>query len=282
MTDRGGLLLAALCLVVSGLGALAAPNEQCSQPPSWQLDGIDFMEESRGKVVVLQILERLRLELQADGVTDVSFGVINGKGFISKLHLRELEGKVNFGVYQDTARANVWRLLGGKKDDFIIYDRCGRLAKHIRMPEAYLRRPDVEDAIREVYAGGPCGYCAAYPGPETTPRPALTTPAAGLLTSGPVLTMASDIGSGDLDEEFILNVMSDADVSDTPLPTSTSPQNGTSVDKVTKSVMFREHNNTESQQRNITRHHRRHHNHRHRGDRDRSHQQKSQDEDTAN
>ncbi|XP_035660700.1 selenoprotein P-like [Branchiostoma floridae] len=202
-------------------------------------------------------------------------------GFMSRVSLRQLEGVVNFGVYQDTPRADVWGLLDGRKDDFIIYDRCGRLARHIRMPEAWLVRPDVEDAIREVYAESPCGNCAFYP--DTTPTPILTT-TPGSPTDGPDVTTASDIGSGDLDEGFIRDTgtsMDDVDESNAPLHTSTSHQNRTSVNNRTERIMFTEHN-TESPQRNSKRHHRRHHHRRHGDHRQEAHSeshhhQRSQD-----
>ncbi|XP_078621595.1 uncharacterized protein LOC144887930 [Branchiostoma floridae x Branchiostoma japonicum] len=196
-------------------------------------------------------------------------------GFMSRVSLRQLEGVVNFGVYQDTPRENVWGLLDGRKDDFIIYDRCGRLGRHIRMPEAWLVRPDVEDAIRAVYAESPCGHCALYPAAVPTPTPVLTTTPTPILTTpgpptdSPVLTTASDIGSGDLDEEFIgdtgISIQVDGvDVSKAPLPSSTSQQKRTSVDNRTERVMFTEHN-TEPPQRNSTHHHHRRHHRRHGG-----------------
>ncbi|XP_078621596.1 selenoprotein Pb-like [Branchiostoma floridae x Branchiostoma japonicum] len=97
---------------------------------------------------------------------------------MSRRYIDEIKRRVSFPVYQDTALTDVWGQLDGEKDDFIVYDRCGRLAKHIRMPQANMDNSDVEDAIRAVYEESPCGPCTTGPVPqETTPAPVITTAA---------------------------------------------------------------------------------------------------------
>ena len=43
---------------------------------------------------------------------------------------------VNFPVYQDEKgpSGTTWDLLDGRKDDFLLFDNCGRLNYHLGMP----------------------------------------------------------------------------------------------------------------------------------------------------
>ncbi|XP_043858528.1 selenoprotein Pb-like [Dromiciops gliroides] len=51
---------------------------------------------------------------------------------------------------------------GGDKDDFLIYDRCGRLTFHIQLPFSFLHFPYVESAIRFTHRQDHCGNCSFY------------------------------------------------------------------------------------------------------------------------
>lgn len=88
--------------------------------------------------------------------------VINHQDEHSRLKYHELESRIskNIPVYQqEEEQPDVWRLLKGNKDDFLIYDRCGRLVKHIKLPYAFLQFSYVEDAIKSVYHENTCGDC---------------------------------------------------------------------------------------------------------------------------
>ncbi|XP_078702094.1 selenoprotein P-like [Branchiostoma floridae x Branchiostoma belcheri] len=95
---------------------------------------------------------------------------------MSRRYIEEIRSRVSFTVYQDNALTDVWGLLDGSKDDFIVYDRCGRLARHIKMPQANMDNTDVEDAIRAVYEESPCGPCATTTPVSTTPFPTTESP----------------------------------------------------------------------------------------------------------
>lgn len=60
---------------------------------------------------------------------------------------------------------DVWMTLKGKKDDFLIYDRCGRLVYHLGLPYTFLSFPYVEKAIQVTYCEATCGNCS-YTTPE--------------------------------------------------------------------------------------------------------------------
>ncbi|KAF7250432.1 Selenoprotein P [Varanus komodoensis] len=107
-------------------------------------------------------LEDLRLKLERDGLI-VSFLVVNHQGQHSQLKYPQLREKVstNIPVYQqDSKQPDVWTALNGRKDDFLIYDRCGRLVYHLGLPYSFLSFPYVEEAIRITYCESKCGNCS--------------------------------------------------------------------------------------------------------------------------
>lgn len=105
----------------------------------------------------------LQLKLESDGFTNVTFVVVNHRGPHSQLkypHLRENVAE-NIPVYQqDTKQPDVWTALNGKKDDFLIYDRCGRLVYHLGLPYTFLSFSYVEEAIQSTYCESKCGNCS--------------------------------------------------------------------------------------------------------------------------
>ncbi|KFP55937.1 Selenoprotein P, partial [Cariama cristata] len=52
------------------------------------------------------------------------------------------------------------------KDDFLIYDRCGRLVYHLGLPYSLLSFQYVEEAIKIAYCENKCGNCS-YMEPDT-------------------------------------------------------------------------------------------------------------------
>uniref|UniRef100_A0A8C1WIZ8 Selenoprotein P N-terminal domain-containing protein n=1 Tax=Cyprinus carpio TaxID=7962 RepID=A0A8C1WIZ8_CYPCA len=60
-------------------------------------------------------------------------------------------------VYQQSPLQNdVWDILEGDKDDFLVYDRCGHLTFHIVLPFSFLHYPYIEAAIRATYHKNIC------------------------------------------------------------------------------------------------------------------------------
>lgn len=71
----------------------------------------------------------------------------------------ELKRRTSKGIpvyQQGPLQTNVWDTLQGDKDDFLVYDRCGRLTFHIVLPFSYLHYPYVEAAIRATYSQNIC------------------------------------------------------------------------------------------------------------------------------
>ncbi|KAG8598844.1 hypothetical protein GDO81_002763 [Engystomops pustulosus] len=107
-------------------------------------------------------LEDLQVKLENESYMNVSFIVVNHQGEDSRAKYHDLKRLVpeNIPVYQqDEGQADVWTLLNGRKNDFFIYDRCGRLMRHIGLPFAFLQFHYVEDAIKQVYCDSTCGEC---------------------------------------------------------------------------------------------------------------------------
>jgi len=94
-------------------------------------------------------------------IQDINFMVVNANNTKSLLFYLALDWRISFPLYQDTPRSLVWHRLLGQKDDFLIYDRCGQLTYHIKLPYSYLAYPYVELAINASYSGiHPCN-CSA-------------------------------------------------------------------------------------------------------------------------
>lgn len=82
---------------------------------------------------------------------DINFAVVNYGDAYSKLLSHRLEEKVDFPVLQEPSSGSVWNLLDGGKDDMLVYDRCGRLNFHVRLPYSNLNYPNVESVINATY-----------------------------------------------------------------------------------------------------------------------------------
>ncbi|XP_060894741.1 selenoprotein Pa isoform X2 [Labrus mixtus] len=107
-------------------------------------------------------LERLRQKLDLQGLKDVVYIVINDQGAQAQRLHPMLAKKLseNITLYQqDEQQPNVWQTLSGTKDDFLIYDRCGRLTHHISLPNTIIGLGHVETAIRDSYCKPLCGNC---------------------------------------------------------------------------------------------------------------------------
>uniref|UniRef100_A0A8D2IJS8 Selenoprotein P n=1 Tax=Varanus komodoensis TaxID=61221 RepID=A0A8D2IJS8_VARKO len=176
-----GLALA-LCFLPGGGTESQGSSTRCNVPPEWWIGEQNPMLDSRGSVTVVALLqarkmicvrysmfhfipvrlEDLRLKLERDGLI-VSFLVVNHQGQHSQLKYPQLREKVstNIPVYQqDSKQPDVWTALNGRKDDFLIYDRCGRLVYHLGLPYSFLSFPYVEEAIRITYCESKCGNCS--------------------------------------------------------------------------------------------------------------------------
>ncbi|MEQ2311260.1 Selenoprotein Pb, partial [Ameca splendens] len=101
----------------------------------------------------------LRRKLTRSNLTEVSFMIVNEQDPVSRAMYWELKRKAptEVPVYQQGAnQSDVWEVLDGDKDDFLIYDRCGLLTFHIVLPFSFLYNPYVEAAIRATYLRDIC------------------------------------------------------------------------------------------------------------------------------
>ncbi|PIK33681.1 putative selenoprotein P [Apostichopus japonicus] len=119
------------------------------------------MLNTLGHVTVVALLkstlESLRLAFIEGGNSDIKFLIVNMKGTYPTLYSYLLTERVNFPVYQDTDSLNIWSLLDGEKDDMLIYDRCGQLTYHVRMPYSDLGYSIVQQVIGFTVQGNdPC------------------------------------------------------------------------------------------------------------------------------
>ncbi len=72
---------------------------------------------------------RLRAKLNRSNMTEVSFMIVNEKEALSRAMYWELKRRAppDVPVYQQTPfQEDVWEVLDGDKDDFLVYDRSGK------------------------------------------------------------------------------------------------------------------------------------------------------------
>uniref|UniRef100_A0A8B9I3Q6 Selenoprotein P n=1 Tax=Anser brachyrhynchus TaxID=132585 RepID=A0A8B9I3Q6_9AVES len=176
-----GLVLV-LCLLPGG----GTETQNCQEPPEWRVGEENPMLNSRGSVTVVALLQQkkilqfpmdlwscfftfssrledLRVKLENEGLVNVSYVVVNHQGAYSqkKFHLLKESVSEYITVYQqDEQQADVWTTLNGNKDDFLIYDRCGRLVYHLGLPYSFLSFNYVEEAIKIAYCENKCGNCS--------------------------------------------------------------------------------------------------------------------------
>lgn len=108
-------------------------------------------------------LEGLRVKLEKEGFSNISYVVVNHQGLSSRLKYMHLKNRVSehIPVYQqEENQTDVWTLLNGNKDDFLIYDRCGHLVYHLGLPFSILSFSFVEEAIKVAYCEKKCGNCS--------------------------------------------------------------------------------------------------------------------------
>uniref|UniRef100_A0A803VNH5 Selenoprotein P n=1 Tax=Ficedula albicollis TaxID=59894 RepID=A0A803VNH5_FICAL len=166
-----GLVLA-LCLLPGG----GTESQNCQEPPAWRIGEEDPMWNSRGSVTVVallqicrgknkskHLLEDLRVKLENEGLVNISYVVVNHQGAQSQREFHLLKERVSdyITVYQqDEQQEDVWTTLNGNKDDFLIYDRCGRLVYHLGLPYSFLHFQYVEESIKIAYCENKCGNCS--------------------------------------------------------------------------------------------------------------------------
>lgn len=171
-----GLALA-LCLLPYGGTESQGQSPVCKQPPAWTIGDQNPMLNSEGTVTVVALLqaswylcllqasrlEELRIKLEKQGYYNISYVVVNHQGPPSQLKHTHLKNQVSdhIAVYrQEEHQTDVWTLLNGNKDDFLVYDRCGRLVYHLGLPYSFLTFPYVEEAIKIAYCEEKCGNCS--------------------------------------------------------------------------------------------------------------------------
>ncbi|PKK22626.1 selenoprotein Pb [Columba livia] len=126
-------------------------------PPTWAAPSQHLLPHSLGG---------LRERLARQGMADVHYMIVNEKAPLSRIMFGELERQAPPGVpvfQPEPEEPDVWQVLGGYQDDFLVYDRCGRLAFHIQLPYSFLHFPYVESAIRFTHSKDFCGNCSLYP-----------------------------------------------------------------------------------------------------------------------
>ncbi|XP_064488129.1 selenoprotein P-like isoform X2 [Ornithodoros turicata] len=103
---------------------------------------------------------------------DVHLTVINGMEAIN--YTDQLRRRTSFPVLQEVPADPLWSELQGDKDDFFVYDRCGRLTYYLPFPLSKLPHRNnsiTRQVLLETYSASICGRCREDFGSEATETP---------------------------------------------------------------------------------------------------------------
>jgi len=185
--------------------------------------------------------------LIADGLNDINFLVVNSGGWLSRLLSYELSNRVSFPVYEEGYFTSIWETLHGGKDDILVYDRCGFLTYHLRMPYSFLSYPYVESTIRVTYHGdGPC-KCALTGKAEATAVAPSTVPSNETVQGND--TLIDEVGMSGLNINTTMNATDEGAMADRVSTTPAARGNHSDVeedvqkDSLRKLVKHRRHHN---------------------------------------
>lgn len=192
-------LSASLCLLDASplfVEKESTSSRICKPVPHWNISDQAPMKQLLGNVVVVALLKatwhfcltqaarvgELRDKLARGNLTDIAFLIVNEQDAMSRAMYWELKRRAAKGipVYQQTPlQKDVWEILEGDKDDFLVYDRCGFLTFHIVLPYSFLHYPYVEAAIRATYHKDicNCSLSANSTMSADNKKPELTEPA---------------------------------------------------------------------------------------------------------
>lgn len=106
----------------------------------------------------------------------MSFVILNGRKASSTLSWYR-NNRIKIPAYQEPSNEKFWEALNGDKDDILVYDRCGRLSSHVKMPLSNLGKFNhVWNAIFRADVNGVCGLkCDAQSTTKPTTAPPATT-----------------------------------------------------------------------------------------------------------
>uniref|UniRef100_A0A8B9S954 Selenoprotein P N-terminal domain-containing protein n=1 Tax=Apteryx owenii TaxID=8824 RepID=A0A8B9S954_APTOW len=201
------LALAAWLVAAAAAAAEGAANSSrlCREAPAWTVNGSSPMAGAVGRVTVVALLKAsaasslsprslggLREKLSRQGMADVRYMIVNEKAPLSRAMFGELARQAPPGVpvyQQEPQDPDVWQVLEGDKDDFLVYDRCARLAFHIQLPYSFLHFPYVESAIRFTYSKDFCGSCSLYPNSTQEVRSSMRCGSGTYQTQTPVSSL---------------------------------------------------------------------------------------------
>uniref|UniRef100_A0A4W3I011 Selenoprotein P N-terminal domain-containing protein n=1 Tax=Callorhinchus milii TaxID=7868 RepID=A0A4W3I011_CALMI len=156
-----------LCLLLLGWVEGQVNGTQCTKPPQWRIGENYPMKNALGTVTLCQKqaprLDSLRKNLTNAGLVNISYLIVNHQEKLSRDLYQNFTDLVSrdIPVYQQNVhQPNIWKLLQGVTDDFLIYDRCGHLTYHLGLPYTLLTLPYVETAIRMTYCQNICSGCS--------------------------------------------------------------------------------------------------------------------------
>lgn len=149
----------------------------CQRSPRWHLSGTTFPDNFKTRIKFVALLrascgfcqiqskrlEDLEKELISEGITKISFVIVNPHETKDYELLSKFRNTTNIKIVQDMKEINVWTNYKGITDDMFIFDRCNRMVKQITLPESNIKNGIVKKEILKAYKKSPCGRsCRHY------------------------------------------------------------------------------------------------------------------------
>ncbi|BFY99183.1 hypothetical protein BsWGS_02223 [Bradybaena similaris] len=160
--------LAMLCLGLSLLVTSVLSQRRCSVPVWPESLGSNPIASNRGNVLLVALLrgycsycvgqarrlETLKSSLASQGYNNIAMLVVNGGEELSRSNVQNLIDASNIPVLQDNENHVMFRnVFSGRKDDFVVYDRCGQRVAYIPHPYSYLGNNITERVLKAVHNG---------------------------------------------------------------------------------------------------------------------------------
>jgi hypothetical protein len=165
----------------------------CLKAKPWSINGRAFVDEFKGKILFLgflkldcpicmDIIQRLDTFMRTDGNTErfsheLSI-VIVAPHSESDSRISLMQSKFpSIKIVKESHQEPLWGWLRVGHHDGLIFDRCGRLSKHLRIPRS---SPEVLSELfntfRTILTGHSCGFCSYDLASERRMAISITTP----------------------------------------------------------------------------------------------------------
>jgi hypothetical protein len=148
----------------------------CEKAKPWSINGRAFVDEYKGKIlflaflkldcsICLDIISKSDTFMRTDGMTerfshDLSIVIVApSTEHDSRISLMQSKYP-GIRIVKESHQEPLWGWLRVGHHDGLIFDRCGRLSKHVRIPRQSIEiSNELFNTLRTILTGHTCGFC---------------------------------------------------------------------------------------------------------------------------